>query len=246
MRDSLTLAIAIGLLATGGANATAQDPAGVVAWFAMAFTPYGALPPLVSQRMAGGTPADEPVPSRLEARYGQWAFDGDDRGFSTIGIGGRVGDFGFGGGYEQCGGCDGRITGDGVVMAGIDYEFALRAWTFGSEARQSQLSIGLRPAGGIGFFTDVTKLIVLSGTVDIPVAATIPMGSSARVVPFLSPGVGIGRVADRGESRKGARPTLAAGLALMAANGLGLHVGWRRLFPNDVPATVGVGLTFEW
>ncbi len=245
MQGAFVVAAVVGFLAVGSTKAEPQDPAGVVAWTAMTFTPYGALPPLVGLRMVDTAVADDAIPGRVEFRYARWRFEGDAEGFATFGIGGRLGDVGFAGGYTGCGGCDGRVTGDGVYMAGVDFETILKAWTLGTETAPSRLSIGLRPAGGIGFFTDVTKLITLSGTVDLPVAASIPLGKAGQIIPFLSPGVGIGRVADRGESRKGARASLAAGVAFVAANGLGAHLGWRRILVEDVPATLGVGITFS-
>jgi len=238
MRGILALAAAVGLLAVRSTNAAAQDRADFAAWFALTFTPYGALLPMVTPGMVGADPVEGRASRAVEVRYSRWSFEGDGDVFNSFGAGGRIGGVGFGAGHSQCSGCD------GVFMGGVDFEAVLKTTTLGSDASASLISIGLRPAVGIGFFTDVTKLIVLSGAIDLPVSVSIPVGTAAHLVPFLSPGAGVGRISDRGESRTGTRASLAAGVGLVAANGLGVHLGWRRIFIEDGPSTLGVGISF--
>jgi len=102
----------------------------------------------------------------------------------------------------------------------------------------------LRPALGAGVFTGNGDGCTLSGAVDLPIFVSVPAGTTAHVVPFLSPGVGVGFISDGTDSESGARASLGAGIGLVASNGLGIHPGWRRIFIEDGPSTLGIALSF--
>ena len=238
MRGILAVAVAVGFIATTGTNAGAQDETDFAAWLAMTFTPYGSLPPLVTPTMLGTPGVDGRAGAAFEVRYGRWGFEDDDE-FNTFAIGGRGGPVGFALGYEVCEGCD-----DGIIIGGVDFESVLRTSQLGTDASPSVLSIGLRPGIGVGVFTGEGSGWALSGTVDVPISMTMPMGTTAQVVPFLSPGFGVGRLAEGSESETGVRVALGAGVAFVTANRFGIHLGWRKIFIEDGPSTVGLAVSF--
>src|SRR5687767_5125586 len=115
MRGMVAIGIAAVLLTATSTRSAAQDEGDVAAWFAMMFSPYGALPPVATEAMAGIPRPAGTFARILEIRYGRWAFDEDDDKFNTIGIGGRAGPVGFVVGYEKCDECD------AIILAGVDF-----------------------------------------------------------------------------------------------------------------------------
>jgi hypothetical protein len=238
MRSRTTLACALALVAAVARPAAAQDIHAFVAWAAMMSTPYGSLPPAVTRAMAGGTATGG---SSFELRYGHWAFDGESDAVHIGGIGARVGKVGFVVGYEGCSGCDGGIIG------GVDYEAVLLKQTLAAENAHSLFTLGLRPALGLGHtLGGGGSATAITATLDAPIAVSVPVGKTAKMVPYVSPGFGVGAVRSGDESESGTRGALAFGVGLVdLAPGLGLNLGWRKIFLQDAPMTIGLGLTFE-
>ena len=238
MRRILEIGCAVSLLAATAASGAAQDSNDAAAWFAMTFTPYGSLPPIATRAMAG-LPRVDGAPGRaLEVRYGRWSFDDqDDESFQTVGIGGRAGALGFVVGYETCDGCD------GVIMLGIDFESVLSTQPVGASSA-SRLLIGLRPAFGAGVFTGEGNVYALSGTIDLPMSISVPAGTGGHFVPFLSPGVGVGRFGEGSGAETGIRASLGAGAGFITTTGVGIHLGWRKVFIEDGPSMLGLGLSW--
>ena len=238
MRSRTTIACALALAAATARPAAAQDLHDFVAWAAMMSTPYGSLAPNVTRAMAGGTATSR---NSFELRYGHWAFDGESDAIHIGGIGARIGAVGFTLGYEGCSGCDGNLIG------GIDYEAMLARHELNAENGHSLFTVGLRPALGLGHsLGGGGSATELAATLDLPIAVSVPVGKTARMVPYVSPGFGVGAVRAGDETESGNRGALAFGVGLVdLAPGLGINLGWRKIFLADAPMTIGLGLSFE-
>lgn len=229
--------IPVDVYVPGSSGPSAND---LTAWLAMAMTPYGSLPPMVTRGMAGG-PAGPRENSAFELRYGQFTLSGDTRPVRTGGVGARFGALGVVVGYQGCSGCDGGL------LFGADYEGILVRRMLTGNGAHTLFTLGLRPAVGfarsLGSGTDVSAI---TATLDAPVAVAVPVGQTARVVPYIAPGFGVGALRGGGSSESGTRRSIAFGAALVdLAPGLGLNVGWRKVFIDGGPMTIGVGLTFD-
>jgi len=229
---------ALGMLATLAAArpAAAQDFGDIAAYVALVTTPVGALPPLPP------TPpiADGVAPPHFDLRYGRWKFDGDDAAQHTIGAGVR---FGAGGGqgsltasYMTCDGCDGAIG------LGLEMTAALVQPTGG---QSSAFSVGVRPAVGVARNLGDVDGTSYSASLGLPVGLHVRTAGGAEVVPFLMPGFGFGGLSGEGESESGTRFMLGGGLGVAnLSGGLGLHVGFQKIFLEDAPTQFGLGLSF--
>ena len=237
MKVRTTLACAAALVATAARPAAAQDLHDFVAWAAMMSTPYGGLAPTVTRAMAGGAATGR---SAFELRYGHWAFDGESDAIHIGGIGARIGAVGLTLGYEGCSGCDGNLIG------GIDYEAMLARHELTADNGHSLFTLGLRPAVGLGHGLGDGGGLSIAATMDMPIAVSVPVGKTAKMVPYVSPGFGVGAIRADGESENGTRGALAFGVGLVdLAPGLGVNLGWRKIFLEDAPMTIGLGLSFE-
>ena len=230
--------IPVDVLVPGNSGPSASD---LNAWQAMVMTPYGSLPPMITRGMAGGAPGPREN-SAFELRYGQFTIAGDNRPVRTGGIGARFGALGLVVGYQGCSGCDGGL------LLGADYEGVLVRQMLTGNGAHSLFTLGLRPAVGFGrSFGSGPDVSAISATLDVPVSVAVPVGQTARVVPFVAPGFGVGALrGGGGASDSGTRGSIAFGAALVdLAPGLGLNLGWRKVFIDGGPTTIGVGLTFD-
>jgi hypothetical protein len=233
-----TMVAALALVAVIGRPAGAQDIKDFVAWAAMMSTPYGSLPPVVTPAMSGSTHSRlGPV---FELRYGHWSFGDESDAINTGGVGVRFGNVGLLVGYEGCSGCDGSLIG------GVDYDATIVSQMLTGNGASSLFTVGMRPALGIGEeLGSGHRVTAISGTVDIPVAVSVPVGKTARMVPFISPGAGFGSVRGDGDSETGTRGSLAFGVGLVDLSpGLALNLSWRKIFLEGAPTTIGLGLSF--
>ena len=239
MKSRTRLVVALGLFALASRAAGAQSLKDFVAWAAMMSTPYGSLPPVVTPAMTGRA-ARAGSGNVFELRYGRYAFNGSPDAVHTGGVGARFGRVGVVVGYEGCSGCGGDIIG------GVDYDATVFSRLLSANGGSSYFSIGLRPAFGVGRSTGSgSNATLFSATVDVPFAVAVPVGQSARVVPFVSPGFGLGSARGGGESETGTRGSIGFGAGVVdLAPGLAFNLSWRKIFLDQAPTTIGVGLTF--
>lgn len=238
MKVRLITLIAVILAAIPGRPVAAQNVHDVTAWVAMMTVPYGSLPPVVTRRMAGRS-AGIASTSAFELRYGQFSLDRSE--VHTGGVGARFGALGLILGYQGCSGCDGSL------MAGADYEGTVVQQTLTGNGARTLFTLSLRPAVGfartIGSGPDVSAI---TATLDMPISVAVPVGTSARMVPFISPGFGVGALRGNNDSDSGTRGSIAFGGALMdLAPGLGVDLSWRKVFLGQAPTTIGVALSFD-
>jgi hypothetical protein len=227
----------LGLVAAISRPAAAQDFKDFIAWAAMMSTPYGGLPPVVTPAMAGSTHARNG--NVFELRYGHWSFGSQDDAINAGGVGARFGRLGVILGYEGCSGCDGGLIG------GVDYDATVASQMLTGNGASSLFTVGLRPALGLGHtLGGGGSATTISGTLDVPIAISVPVGKTARMVPFISPGGGFGSVRSGSDTETGTRASLAFGAGIVdLAPGLALNLSWRKIFLEGAPMTIGLGLT---
>jgi hypothetical protein len=234
MSKFITAVAAAALVVGAAAPATAQDANDAVAFFALISTPYGALPAVASGPANAG-------PS-LDVRYGRYSFEGSDYSINNIGLGGN---FAAAGG--RMGIMLGMVTGeegDGAKMAGVDYNRSVWSNPVGASTT-STISLALHPAIGYGKFDDV-DLNSMSAALDLPVQFSMSTGNGMQFVSHLAPGFGWGRLSDETDSESGTRAVLGGGVGLLnIGGGLGVNIGFRKIFLDEAPTQWGLGMSWS-
>ena len=241
-RSQSSVACAAAWLALGmtfAAPGIAGAQASTAGWLAMVTSPYGALVPGVTPAMLGTADEAAAFGGDLEFRYGR--LDDGATVLNSIGIGARLGNLGLTGVWQNCDGCGSRS------LAGIDYDFILARVRRDDLPRTLAFAVGARPGLGLGIVSgEGDAAYAVATTVDVPLSLAIPVGARIDVIPHIEPGFGNGLVIQGGERDSRFHATIAAGVTLMNIRpGLGINVGWRRIFLGGAPGTWGVGLTFR-
>lgn len=242
MNKSLTVAVVA--LAAFASQASAQPTEkDYAAHAALMATPHGALPAVASPLMAG----EARTPAALDVRYGRYSVDYPLVGSlatSTIGLGGNfaIGERG------RMGLMFGRSTTEdipgSVMMAGVDYSMSLFSRPVATSTTSS-LNIGLHPALGYGSPSEGNGS-AMSLALDVPVSYAFGTKTGMQFVSFLAPGMGYGRADDGLESLSGTRSTLGGGVALLnIGNGVGVNLGFRKVFLDEAPTQWGLGMSWS-
>ena len=241
MRGFIRSTVAGALMVLPVTALRAQSDSEFAAWTAMMVTPFGALPPLVTPALAGLTNVEVEAGNSAEARWGRWSFGGGEEAWNNFGIGGRGQHIGIALGYGRCEGCE-----DGIVMAGLDYEWVLTPLRTEGMPAPSSLVVSLRPSGGFALATGEGTESAISIALDAPVSFPVPVGELSRIAPFIAPGLGYGRFSadDTDSTESGIRISMGAGIAFVSPGGLGFHLGWRKIFIEDGPSTFGLGVSY--
>ena len=213
----------------------------VAAYVALMATPHGALPAVASPTMTGAARSG----AALDVRYGRYSVEAgaEDIAFNTIGLGGNFavanGRMGIMLGRQSCGDCDISTN-----MAGVDYNMSLFSRPVGASTTSS-LNIGLHPAFGYAKPSE-GEGSAMSVAVDVPVAFSVATKSGMQVVSFLAPGMGFGRADDGVEPLSGTRTTLGGGIGLLnIGQGLGVNLGFRKVFLEEAPTQWGLGMSWS-
>jgi hypothetical protein len=238
MRRSITLVLAACAVAAAPVQSHAQGESELAAWIGLITTPVGAFTPLApTPRSAQGR-----TPIGVQARYSHWQFDEDDDNTNNFGAGLVIGRGPVRAALElgwrtvkDCGDC-------GHVMGGVDVEVGLLERTLDGAVT---LGVALNPA--LGFARPGNRgneITTLAGALSVPISLSIPAGAVLRVVPFVSPGFGVGRVSGGGESSTGSRAMLAGGLAVGGLRApVQLTASARKVLIADSPTVLGLGLS---
>lgn len=235
MRPIVMLAAAA-LAAVQNRPAAAQDGDGSVAYFALNSTPLGALPPVAPT--AGGDARGTML------RYGRLPNGGGDGALQSVALrfdGSKgAGRLGWTIGTQLCDGCS------GLLISGVDYVRPL----VGSRETSSggaRLQAALAPSLGVAMpLESFGSAWIVSAGVGVPVSVAVPVGASARLVPFLAPGLGMGIVAGGYGGDVGVRPFVGGGVELTGiGGGIGVGVGFQKLFVEGGEVQVGAALTWR-
>jgi hypothetical protein len=221
---------------TVAAPVAAQSDQDVVAYFTLIGTPRGGLPPSLSPSMLGRSMTNPD----LAVRYGHISTAGTDfNNFgATLGIpAGPKAMIGITAGAEspRCDGCKTHF------IAGAGAEGRLASTMLGTGTDAAQLNIGLNGELGFGKPEGVT-LISLSAGLPIALVST---GTSFRIAPFVTPGLGWGRESDDAGSMNGTRLMLGGGVALEGTTSpIGVNFGFQKVFINGGDTMFGINVRF--
>lgn len=228
-----TAFLALGIVAVVCVPGTrAQSINDLAAYGAMVSTPVAAVSPIVSPYMMGS----EQQGLGFAARYGRMSFDGGST-YALLGdFTGPVGkgSWGLDAGYvgTTCDGCTGNF------MAGAHVEGPLA--TAGSKAG-TLFTLGMQ--GTVGF-AKPSEGTAWAGTVTLPVALSVTAGR-VYIVPFVSPGIGLGMVSEFGHSETGHRFEVGGGVGVAnVAPGFEITASAEKVLINGGETVFGLGLSW--
>jgi hypothetical protein len=211
----------------------AQSTGDFAGFFGLIFTPVGAFTPVAS-----GKPNADARSSGVQFRVSKWQFAPDDDNTTNLGAGyvftrGRA-RTAIEIGYvtnEQCDDC-------GLFMAGADVQYDLAQTTTSG----ATFVAALNPAIGVGIPREGGGN-AMSAALSLPLSASINAGQKLRIIPFVSPGFGFGRLSGGGDAETGSRAMLAGGVSLGGqTSSMLLTAGARKIFLEGAPTIYGIGL----
>jgi len=225
------------------ASAQAQGPSvgDIAGYVALSATPVGAMTPVVSSAMLG----------RIAKGYsvtGQYGHLSDDAaGFNSFGASVSMPLSGF-----SLGGSLGFMSPSAQgsksnLMLGANAETNLGAWALGEGKNANLFTLSARgdfgwanPDDGTGTNNSITALSLSAGA---PVALVLKNGDMTWA-PFVTPGLGWGRLSATGASESGTRFMMGAGLGMTHRNGWGVSVGMQKVFIDQGKTVFGLNLSY--
>jgi hypothetical protein len=224
------------LLTVAPATVLAQSSSDFAGYAGLSLTPVGAFAPVIT----GTLPAPSSRPA-FQLRTSTYSFDGGEDRTINVGVGAVVGfgkarttfELGYAG-NTQCGDC-------GIYMVGADVQVPLLQ----PANAESGLSVALNPAVGVGKPTEGGGTLY-AAALSVPLSATITTASKLSVVPYVSPGFGLGGASADGESESGTRPMIAAGVTFgKSTSPAVVTAGVRKIFIEDSPMVYALGFAFR-
>lgn len=225
------------------ASAQAQGPSvgDIAGYVALSATPVGAMTPVVSSAMLG----------RIAKGYsvtGQYGHVSDDAlGFNSFGasISMPVSGFSLGGSLGfMSPSADGSKSN---LMLGANAETNLGAWALGQGKNANLFTMSVRgdlgwanPDDGTGTDNSITALSFSAGA---PFALVLKNGDMT-FAPFVTPGLGWGRLSASGASESGTRFMMGAGLGVMHRNGWGVSAGMQKVFIDNGKTVFGLNISY--
>lgn len=274
MRSALKLCAAGLLLLGTSAAVNAQDDiaidvSAVAGYFAITTTPVGSAT-LHAPGLAG-----ESAERRFRAQFGYADEDFDvsrrslllgldlpvGGGASNIGLDLGIADIACDlGEFEDLLGVE--VNCGSLFMLGGRWSSRLLSSALGSSSG-SELQLGIVASAGAGFgdyieITDGIESAEISATslaagVDLPLMLVAQSGSTA-IIPMIAPGFAYGRTSqslefegeDVDATESGVQFVLSAGLGFrFGESAIGLDAGVRKVFADDAPTVVGVGMSIR-
>ncbi len=230
----ILLGAAVAGLAFTTSQAQAQSANERASYRALHATPIGALAPLAPNVGRQST--------AWRAHYGRHDVFGT--GSHTFALGadfpaGLRSSFGFTAGWRniEAGGGDHFMVGthlSGNLMGGIPAGMP--------DPETARLAIGYNAQLG---YARNNGNDFLAASASMPLSVPVASGQT-RFVPFLSPGLGWGRLSpDNADARSSLRAMLGGGLGLEVAGGTGIHLGAQRIFVDGGDIQYGLGVTLR-
>lgn len=242
MKKMVAALSALAFFASAPAQAQDSDVKEFAGYVGLNSTPIGLLTPMAP------TTGNVGFGFNLRASMINGGSYGDDvRAFGGgIDIGAGPGRLGLQALYasQDCQDCDG--------LFGLGADFDLPLWSSLTDAsmNSTKFSIGLRPSFGYGKGTgnnDNFSSMSFAGSLPVSVS----MGSTTKFVAFLTPGFGWGKIKENdflglgsNFDESGTRPILGGGFGLNLTSGIGLNLGFHRVFARDAETAFGLG--FNW
>lgn len=216
----------------------AQSASAIAGWIGLTATPVGGFTPVVPVT----DPQGDPRGIGLQARWGHWQFAPDDDNTTNLGIGVVMPRGGSSTTLEvgrstkkDCDDCD-------AILVGLDVHAPL--WESRGRSgwgEETFLGVGINPAAGYHNASD-SDFSALSAAASVPLWLSVRLGEGARIAPFFSPGVGLGRVSGGDESESGARAMVAGGVAV-GNHRVQVTGSFRKVFIDEGATVYGIGLS---
>jgi hypothetical protein len=214
----------------------------VAGWVSLITTPSGAFSPAIDTRRTDDTQRETVV----LLRYGRWRFVDQDNATNNYGgaVSFRTGDART---RLQLGGTTRAGCSDcGSVMAGADMTIPL-AHDRGASASGFSGGYDVAFDPGVGVMKPTGSRAngyALALSASLPMSTWFRVGG-ARLVPFVAPGAGYGRITSDNESDSGFRMMLGGGIVVAdLAPELQLTVGVNKIFIDQGPTVFGIGIAF--
>ena len=240
---ALTLLIgAAAAPAAAHAQGRANDVGG---FYALIYTPAGALPPVVYVK----TVRDSTSIGWAAIRYGRYKYRDDTLRFANYGVSGevRVWRRVFIGGtyaYRTCNtGCSGLNMGSVDLSGGLLHKP-------GVQRDDADTEIGWQLSGGYGkaVKADISAWSIVGF---LPMTVMLPQAYEGKLILSLVPGIGYGSTSDNAASLfptagtyASVRFMLGAGVGYVFPKGLSLHVAVHRIAVEE--STTQLGLVAAW
>src|SRR5689334_24554146 len=236
-------AIVLTSLATLGVAAQAQQGPSVndvAGYFALPGTPVGAMTPVVTSAMLG----------RIAKGYsiaGQYGHLSDDvLGYNAFGasVSMPVSGFSLGGslGFMSPSAQGSKSN----LMLGANAETNLGAWALSEGKNANLFTMSLR--GDLGWAnpddgSGNNSITALSLSAGAPFALVLKNGDMTWA-PFVTPGLGWGRLSAQGASESGTRFMMGAGLGMTHRNGWGVSAGMQKVFIDNGKTVFGLNVSY--
>lgn len=225
------------------ASAQAQGPSvgDAAAYVALSTTPVGAMTPIVTAAMLGRIPKGYSI----AGQYGH--LSDNTAGFNSFGASISMPVSGF-----SLGGSLGMISPSATgsksnLMLGANAETNLGAWAIGDGKDANLFTMSARgdfgwanPDDGTGTGNSITALSFSAG---VPFALVLKSGDMT-FAPFVTPGLGWGRLSANGASESGNRFMMGAGLGVSNRNGWGASIGMQKVFINQGKNVFGLNVSY--
>jgi hypothetical protein len=224
------------LLAAGAATLRAQTLDEVLTYGAIASTPVGALPPMLTNTMIDRLQNG----ASFAVRYGH--LDGSDfvPAIHGIGVTGIL-PAGLGSTITVTGGmtigdCDGCKA---ELMLGVGGDLRLTGMSMGTTSTSPLFTVSL--AGDVGY-GNADPGSFFSGYVGVPVAL-VQRGSGMQFVPFITPGFSFARTSSGSETSSGSGFMLGGGLGIYnSLTNVTVNVGVQHVFISSAQTMIGLNL----
>jgi len=245
MRIRFAACTTAALLISAISSSSGQSIDAIAGWLSLGYSPIGGLTPLVpdlgadaTTQVSFATRTGTVKSTRRKTSVTVGALF-STRKYRILAEVGRMS-------IANCVDCAGILGGVDAIVPIESFIRTMRSDEPADSARE--LRIALNPAVGFmkptrGDGKDWTASFALS----LPLSTVIRFGNTSRLVPFLSPGLGMGRFNSRTNSQSGSRFMLGGGLALTNYfPGVEITAGFRKIIITGPTGTIvyGVGLTW--
>jgi hypothetical protein len=234
MSRSVALSYLLVLAVAVPGQLCAQSSSATAGWIGLITTPVGAFAPTI---FVPAPPAAERAWG-IQARYSHWQFAPDDDNTTNLGLGAA---FAVGSGRwsvdvgrttkKDCAECDAYMIGSELFLP--------------VASAAGGLGVALNPE--VGFMTQSgdSDFSALAAAINLPVSYAVPIGADSRLVPFVSPGLGLARVSGGGFSETGQRLMVGGGVAVThGGTGLQLTAGASRILFDGAATVLGITLAY--
>ena len=126
-------------------------------------------------------------------------------------------------------------------MGGIDLQLALAERTVGASTK---FLLAVNPALGFGKSNEDGGYRSTAVGISVPMTASIYVGDSTRIIPFVSPGVSMTRLSSNGQADAASHGMVAIGVTMAAVEvPVQLTASMRKLFIRDAAPVFGFALS---